>query len=270
MATTPKSLKKDIGDLYNRGVELLLHEVREQPAAPTKTVAKKAAGRGKPEEPAKPTRPINLHMDYQNWYSQCLPVVRQLLPDRYAEFCEQYKYEKRKDISYTTYTVSDYMIGLQVKQYGEPLFNTKSAFATKFQLQLTILNSALTRLDSALNDITGVLQAEMFDSELEAADDLFKKKHLRAAGTLAGVTIEAHLGRIAKNHQLPIAKRDPTIGDLNETLKAGGVLDIPTWRHIQRLADIRNLAAHAKDRDPTHDEIQDLLSGARKVISSVF
>ena len=110
----------------------------------------------------------------------------------------------------------------------------------------------------------------MFDSELDAADDLFKKKHLRAAGTLAGVTIEAHLSRIAKNHQLSITKRDPTIGDLNETLKAGDILDIPIWRHIQRLADIRNLAAHAKDRDPTHDEIQDLLSGARRIISSVF
>lgn len=196
--------------------------------------------------------------------------MRQLLPDRYSEFCEQYKFEKRKEITYTTYTIADYMIGPQVSRYGEALFNTKSAFAVKFQLQLTILNSALTRFDAALNDIAGVLQAEMLESELDAADDLFKKKHLRAAGTLAGVTIEAHLGRVVKNHQLSIAKRDPTIADLNEVLKAAGILDIPAWRHIQRLADIRNVAAHAKDRDPTPDEIQDLLSGARKIIATVF
>lgn len=193
MATTPASLKKEIAELYNQGVELLIHEVREEVTAPAKKTAKKASAEKKPEESSKSDRPINLHMDYQKWYSQCLPVVRQLLPDRYAEFCEQYKFEKRKEISFTTYTISDYMIGLQISRYGEALFNNKSAFAAKFQLQLTILNSALTRFDSALNDIIGVLQAEMFDSELDAADDLFKKKHLRAAGTLAGVTIEAHL-----------------------------------------------------------------------------
>lgn len=264
MTITATALKKELSDLYNLGVDLLLHEVGSENATPAKNSAKK------PSEKVKPEKKINLQIDYQKWYSRCLPVIRQLLPDRYSEFCEQYKFDKRKEISYTTYTIADYMIGLQVKQYGEPLFNTKNAFATKFQLQLTILNSAVTRIDSALNDISGVLQAELFDSELDAANDLFRKKHLRAAGTLAGVTIEAHLGRVAKNHQLTIAKRDPTIGDLNELLKSNGLLDIPTWRHIQRLADIRNVAAHAKDREPTSDEIQDLLSGAKKVITSVF
>ena len=115
MATTPESLKKDIRDLYNKGVELLLHEVREKPTTAPKKVVKKTTNASKPDEPAKQNVPIDLHIDYQKWYSQCLPVIRQLLPDRYAEFCEQYKIEKRKDISYTTYTVSDYMIGLQLK-----------------------------------------------------------------------------------------------------------------------------------------------------------
>jgi hypothetical protein len=270
MAVTTADLKKELRDLYNLGVELLLHEV--QPGKPAPAKKKSSAAKEKREDPAgaKEERPIILQMDYQKWYSRCLPVVRQLLPDRYAEFCEQYKQDKRKEITFSTYTVSDYMISLQITRGGEPTFNTKNAFAAKFQLQLTILNSAYTRLDSALNDIAGVLQAELFDSELEAAEDLFKKKHLRAAGALAGVTIEAHLGRVAANHQLTLPKKAPTIADLNELLKSKELIDIPVWRHIQRLADIRNIAVHAKDREPTSDEIQDLLSGAKKVVTSVF
>jgi hypothetical protein len=270
MAVTATDLKKEIQELYNFGLELLLYEAQpRKPASAKKKTAptKKDAAAGSEE---KPERQIILAMDYQKWYSRCLPVVRQLLPDRFAEFCEQYKHDKRTEITFATYTISDYMIGLQITRGGEPTFNTKNAFAQKFQLQLTILNSAYTRLDSVLNDITGVLQAELFDSELEAAEDLFKKKHLRAAGALAGVTIEAHLGRVAVNHQLALPKKAPTIADLNELLKSSEVIDIPVWRHIQRLADIRNIAVHAKDRDPSPDEIQDLLAGAKKIVTSVF
>lgn len=261
---TTAELKKELNELYNLGVEILLHEVQPKAKAPAKKAKKKAAGEESPKND------IILHMDYQKWYSRCLPVVRQLLPDRYSEFCEQYKSEKRKEITYDTYTIADYLIGLRVTRFGEPTFDTKHAFSAKFQLQLTILNSSRTRFDSALNDILGVLQAKLFDSELDAADDLLKKKHLRAAGALAGVTIEAHLGRVVTNHKISLRKKDPTIGDLNELLKGASVIDIPTWRHIQRLADIRNIAVHSKERDPTHDEIQDLLSGARKILSAVF
>ena len=35
-------------------------------------------------------------ISYQSWYSRSLPVVKQLIPERYQEFQEQYKLEKRK------------------------------------------------------------------------------------------------------------------------------------------------------------------------------
>jgi hypothetical protein len=262
--TTRDDIRKELNDLYNHGVEILLHEVTSK-----RPELKKKSKKTSTKE-AKPKETINMHMDYQKWYSRCLPVVRQLLPDRYSEFCEQYKQDKRKEITYNTYTIADYMIGLQITRLGEPVFDTLSAFSSKFQLQLTILHSALTRLDSVLNDIAGVLQAQIFDSEIEAAEELLRKKHLRAAGALGGVTIEAHLGRVAANHQLTVTKKDPSIGDLNELLKAKDVIDIPAWRHIQRLADIRNICVHAKGREPAADEVQDLLSGVRKIITSVF
>lgn len=139
-----------------------------------------------------------------------------------------------------------------------------------FHPQLFILNSAVKVIDSRISDIEGVLQANLFESELEAAEELRKKKHLRAAGVLAGVTLEAHLEKVFTNHNLKTRKKSPTISDFNDGLKQAGVLDVPTWRLIQRLTDIRNLCAHPKDREPRDDEIQDIIIGTKKLIAEVF
>ena len=130
--------------------------------------------------------------------------------------------------------------------------------------------SAQDRVNSILSDIRGVLQAELFDNELDAASELLKKGHLRAAGALAGVTLESHLSKIAANHTLKVGKKNPTIFDFNEELKNNGVYDIPNWRFIQRLGDIRNLCVHSKDRDPTKDEVDELIRGVQKVIKTLF
>ena len=108
------------------------------------------------------------------------------------------------------------------------------------------------------------------DSELAAAEHLAKSKYLRAAGAVAGVVLERHLGQVCTDRQLTTAKKNPTIGDFNEALKAGNVLDIPQWRFIQHLADIRNICDHAKTPEPTPDQVSDLLSGVKKVVKTVF
>lgn len=211
---------------------------------------------------------------YQHWYSKALPVVKQLLPDRYQEFQDQYKLAKRKEgrLDYLTYTISDYLLGLNVTDRftGEELVNRGSVFQTKFQHQILILQSAQSRLDSILSDIEGVLQAELFDTELDASRELFKKGHLRPAGALAGVTLETHLGKVSANHSLKVSKKDPTVSDLNDQLKNNGVYDVPTWRFIQRLGDIRNLCVHHKKREPTKEEVDELNTGVEKTVKTLF
>ena len=120
-----------------------------------------------------------------------------------------------------------------------------------------------------LQDITGHLFAELQDSELVAADQL-KKVSKRAAGALAGVVLERHLQRVTQNHRISIRKKSPSISDLNDPLKNAGVYDVPTWRKIQLLADIRNLCAHQKNREPTDDEVDEIISGVNWVIKSIF
>jgi hypothetical protein len=45
--------------------------------------------------------------DYDTWYSEALQVIKQILPDRLADFVKQYKDEKRKQIDFLTYGVSE-------------------------------------------------------------------------------------------------------------------------------------------------------------------
>ena len=162
-------------------------------------------------------------ISYQSWYGRSLPVDKHLIPERYQEFQEQYKLEKRKgkEISFLTYTISDYLIGLRITRgwEKEEVVNPLSAFTSKFQHQIAILMSAQGRIDSILADVQGILQAELFDNELQAAQELRKKGHLRAAGALAGVTLGSHLSKISTNHGLKLRKKDPTISDFNDELK---------------------------------------------------
>lgn len=93
---------------------------------------------------------------------------------------------------------------------------------------------------------------------------------MRAAGALAGVILERHLQRVAINHEIKISKKNPTISDLNDPLKVDGIYDIPTWRKIQLMADIRNLCSHQKDSEPNKEQVVELIEGVSTIIKSVF
>jgi hypothetical protein len=216
------------------------------------------------------TKLPNCALEYDTWYSEALRVVKQLIPDRTEDFIKQYKNEKRKEITFSTYGVSDYLIGLQrTTGFGADVIVDRSAAIPKMQVQNSILKSAEKRFESSLFDIQEVLQADLFDSELEAARELAKNGFFRAGGAVAGVVLEKHLGHVCQSHGLKSRKSHPSIADFYELLKKAGVIDTPKWRFIQHLGDLRNLCDHDKDREPTKDDILELVEGVEKVIKTV-
>jgi hypothetical protein len=208
----------------------------------------------------------------QRWYSEALTVVRQLLPDRLTDFTRHYEKPKtRKDITYENYRVEDYLQGLQVTRgYDKEKVVGKDAAIPQFQQQLAILKAAEARFESSLFDIRQLVQADLLDSELEAAEHLSKFKFFRAAGAVAGVVLERHLATVCDNHKVSVAKKTPTIADFNEALKAAAVIDLPQWRFIQHLADLWNMCDHARSPDPTNEQIGDLVAGVKKITKTVF
>jgi len=236
-------------------------------------VRKEKLSKEKLKEYLKENKPIDFGAEYEKWYSEALEVIKQILPSRYEDFKLLYRDEKRKskDIDYLTYTMSDYMIGLTTTRGWEKtvVVDTKAALP-KFQQQVKILKSAERKFESSLFEIKQLLQADLFDSELDTSRELLKNGYFRAAGAVAGVVLEKHLEQISTSHNIKVKRKKPSISDYNDTLKEADVLDVPTWRFIQHLADLRNLCDHKKQREPKPEEIEDLINGVDKVSKTVF
>ena len=197
--------------------------------------------------------------------------MRQLLPDRLPDLVRYYeKPRSRKDITYANYVIEDYLEGLKITGAGNRKIVEPNAAIPRFEQQLSIVKSIQERLRSSLCDIRQLAQADLFDSELDAAKELAKNKFTRAAGALAGVVLERHLKEVCGNHNVTIRKKNPQISDLNDALKGAAVIDTPQWRSIQHLGDLRNLCAHDKESEPTTDQINDLLAGVANVTKTIF
>jgi hypothetical protein len=220
----------------------------------------------------KPDSGVPFGTAYQRWYTRALKIVEALAPDRLGEFVGHYMPDpKRKTVDVLTYRIQDFTRGLAAKpeRDGTKAFDEKQITSIGVVNQAQILAAVASRLDSVLADVTGALFAELQDSELKAASDLLPIS-VRAGGALAGVVLERHLQQVATNHKVAVAKKNPTIADLNDPLKTGNVYDLATWRKIQFLADIRNLCSHQKAIEPTMDQAKELISGVNGIIKTVF
>lgn len=209
---------------------------------------------------------------YQAWYSKAQAVIKQVMPDRLADFVSYFEVLKgRKEITFQNYMIRDYLQGLKVTRgWEKDVVADGSSAIPEFAQQLNIVGAAKSTLGSRLMDLMAVLQADLFDTEIETAGVLAKAGYLRAAGAICGVVIEKHLLHICDVHGVMVRKKNPGISDLNQLLRDADTLTVPQWRFIQHLADIRNICDHAKGREPTREEIEDLVSGAEKVLKTVF
>jgi hypothetical protein len=207
---------------------------------------------------------------YQRWYSESVVLLKQILPDRVVDFIQHYEPSKtRKDLTFGSYRIRDYLQGTHVTR-GDEIIVDRSAAITHYEQQFAILKAAEARFSSSLFDIRQMIQADLLDSEMEAAEQLAKYKYVRAAGAIAGVVLERHLAQVCADHDLSTGKKNPTISDFNELLKNKEIIDLPQWRFVQHLGDIRNLCDHSKVPDPTIEQVTDLINGVKKIMKTVF
>lgn len=210
---------------------------------------------------------------YQSWYTESLALIRQLIPDRLEEFIHLYKGDgKRKATNATSYHIQDWLNGVRsgASYDGTKYYDDFATVSMRFRTQLAILESVSSRFESTLFDIRQLVQADLLDSEIEAARVLLAHGFERAAGAVAGVVLEKHLAQACANHAVPIRKKDPSISDLNDALKSAAVFDIPPWRNVQRLGDLRNLCDHNKQREPKKEEVLELIDGVEKITKTIF
>jgi hypothetical protein len=206
---------------------------------------------------------------YEIWYSEAYYLVKSVLPDRLKDFELYYENKKedslRKALTYTPPRREGIKLDFEYIP-AEQIDYAKSLFIN----QLAIIKSIKKRFESSLFDIKQVVQADLFDSELDAAKELNKKGFSRGAGAIAGVVLEGHLSQVCVNHKITVRKKNPGINDFGQLLKDNNVIETPTWRKAQHLADLRNLCDHKKKTDPNKDDIDELIDGVSKIIKTLF
>jgi hypothetical protein len=195
--------------------------------------------------------------------------VTQLLPARVEDFVSYYKPSKaRKNLDAENYTISDYLRGLSASRGLASVVDQKAA-VNPMEQQVKIVEAIKGRFGSTLFDIRALVQADLFDDELDAALELSKKGFQRGAGAVSGVVLEGHLSAICGQHKITTPK-NATISKLNDLLKEQDIIDQPTWRFIQHLGDLRNLCDHKRGPEPKPEQIGELIAGVRKVTKTVF
>ncbi|EAS8212269.1 hypothetical protein G8933_003445, partial [Salmonella enterica] len=256
MSSKYEELKKEVSELADEGRNLYLSMLNEHHKFDDELLK---------DLHEKGSKIVDVGGNYQSWYSKACRVIEQTLPERLDEFVKLYKGdEKRKEISPLNYSISDYLVGIQSTRGSSIIASRKDAIP-KMETQYRILSSAAEKFESSIFDIKEVLQADLFDTELDTAKELNKKGFVRAAGAVAGVVLEKHLSHVCNQHKLKLRKAHPTISDYYQTLKDSDIIDTPTWRFIQHLGDIRNLCDHNKDREPTKVDVSELITGIEKV-----
>lgn len=208
--------------------------------------------------------------NYEAWYTKALLIVKQITPDRLQDFTLLYLNPKRKELIFSTYCAADALRNLTAKNPFDLTYKY-GPWSARYCIhsQVRMVEACMEKFDSKIFDIQVILQADIFESELESAKHLLKMGFLRAAGAICGVVLEKHFRSVCKSRSIIIRKKTPTIADYNDALK-DCAYDTVEWRRIQRLGDIRNLCDHSKDREPTKDEVEELISGTERVTKTVY
>jgi len=234
------------------------------------------------KEPA--TKEMDFDLKYQRWYSISLTLMKQLAPERCAEFQAYYQPDpKRGEVGGYNYVIQDWFRyrGFDVETSYQPW----AAVGQCFVNQLTILKSIRDRLEWQALTTDDHVERALQLGLLKTARDLIKVSE-RAAGALAGTMLQAYLKRLAAKHQVKLRKQSPTAGELVDALKAARVLDVPAWSQATWLAQIHErvtareggnadfagakICQKTEGEAPTRLQVRDLIDGTHWLITNVF
>ena len=220
----------------------------------------------KEEEPAPEPLPVDeTHFEerYQSWYSRALPLMKQLAPDRYAEFQSFYVVDPRYPWGKTSaFVIQDYFRGRDSDDPGEETTRC-------FKNQLAILKSVADRLAWASLDTDDQVERGLQLALIGTARGLMDINE-RAAGVLVGTVLEAYLKKLAARHKLKFRKQSPPPAELAEALKAAKIFDVAVWSQATWLAEIRERCQKAGGQAPTKLQVRDLVDGTQWLITNVF
>ena len=117
-----------------------------------------------------------------------------------------------------------------------------------------------------LNTVRNLVQAEVFTSELEQAEELLKSGYATAAAVVAGVVLETTLRDLCTIHEL----EHGSINKMNDDLAKAGAYNATQKKRITALAAIRNSAAHGKPEEFTPAEVKGMIDDVERFLTTTL
>jgi len=114
-----------------------------------------------------------------------------------------------------------------------------------------------------LRSTRSLIQAEVFDSELEQAQALLDAGYKSPSAVVTGVVLETSLRELCDRHNVPYSKLDK----MNADLAKEGVFNKLQQKRITAMADIRNSAAHGKPNEFNEADVSDMIRDITRFVS---
>jgi hypothetical protein len=115
-----------------------------------------------------------------------------------------------------------------------------------------------------LTSIRNLVQAEVFDNELEQATELLNGSYKLPAAVVAGVVLETTLRQMCIDKGIVQGK----LNKMNDDLARVGAYNSLVQKRITALAAIRNSAAHGKPDEFSEKDVADMISQVRNFVEA--
>ncbi|EPF0083668.1 hypothetical protein ACSN2W_004595 [Vibrio parahaemolyticus] len=106
-----------------------------------------------------------------------------------------------------------------------------------------------------LTSLKQLVQAEVFESELEQAQELLDNGYKLASAVIAGVVLETALRDLCTSNKIAHGKLDT----MNSQLAKAGIYNKLQQKQITAIADIRNSAAHGKPELFSEQDVKNMI-----------
>jgi hypothetical protein len=113
-----------------------------------------------------------------------------------------------------------------------------------------------------LTSLKHLIQADVFDSELEQAKELLTNGYKVAAAVI--VVLETTLRDLCTREGLPHSKLDK----MNAALAKAGIYNKLQQKRITALADIRNSAAHGKPEEFSDEDVTNMIRDVEQFLAN--
>ena len=203
---------------------------------------------------------LDFQIEYQTWFSLSCKLIERVMPERLTEFKVCY--------SGDSYSMSNYF--LKQRTFYSSFQEILVSYNENFKRQLSILSGVVTCLDSSLLNIRNEVYYEYQEDEINAAREV-SKVSLRAAGVIGRLVIEKHLKNIAESRAIAVKSKlsIPGLADYIASLRSASIIQESEKKKLEYLKELGNKCAHDKGVEPTTDEVNELLDGAKWCIANI-